>query len=62
MHGRGVVTATAPWPPGSGAPADALVTNQPDIAIGVITADCAPVLFANAEGTVVGAAHAGWQW
>lgn len=61
VHGRAVVTATAPWPPGSGAQADALVTNQPNLAIGVITADCAPVLFANAEGTIVGAAHAGWR-
>lgn len=61
VHGPAVVTATAPWPAGSGAQADALVTNTPDLAIGVITADCAPVLFSTQQGTVVGAAHAGWR-
>lgn len=41
--------------------ADALVTRRPDIAVGVLTADCAPVLFADVETGVVGAAHAGWR-
>lgn len=40
--------------------ADALVTDQPNLTIGVITADCTPVLFYSSEG-VIGAAHAGWQ-
>ncbi|WP_338332884.1 peptidoglycan editing factor PgeF [Acetobacter sp. LMG 32666] len=61
VHGPAVVTATTAWPAGSGAEADALVTNNPDLAIGVITADCAPVLFSTAQGTIVGAAHAGWR-
>lgn len=61
VHGPAVITATTPWPAGSGGNADALVTSNPDLAIGVITADCAPVLFSNAQGTVVGAAHAGWR-
>ena len=41
--------------------ADAMVTDQPGIAIGVLSADCGPVLFADAEARVVGAAHAGWK-
>jgi hypothetical protein len=41
--------------------ADALVTNQPEIALSVLTADCAPVLFADAQAGVIGAAHAGWK-
>ncbi len=40
---------------------DALVTNQPQIFLGIKTADCAPVLFADAENRVVGVAHAGWR-
>ncbi len=43
-----------------GRKADAMVTDQPDILLGVLTADCAPVLFADADGGVIGAAHAGW--
>lgn len=41
--------------------ADALVTNQPGIAIAILTADCAPVLLADEEAGVIGAAHAGWK-
>lgn len=41
--------------------ADALVSNRAGIVLGVLTADCAPVLFADAEAGVVGAAHAGWK-
>jgi YfiH family protein len=40
---------------------DALVTREPNLAIGILTADCAPILFADAENGVVGAAHAGWR-
>ncbi len=40
---------------------DGLVTTEPGLAIGVLSADCAPVLLADAEGGVVGAAHAGWR-
>ena len=61
VHGPTVVTATTAWPAGSGTEADALVTSNPDLAIGVITADCAPVLFSTAQGNIVGAAHAGWR-
>lgn len=41
--------------------ADALVTNQPGLALGILTADCAPILFADAHAAVIGAAHAGWK-
>ena len=40
---------------------DAMVTERPGILLGILTADCAPVLFADAEAGVVGAAHAGWK-
>ncbi|MET4895795.1 peptidoglycan editing factor PgeF [Sphingomonadaceae bacterium jetA1] len=40
---------------------DALVTNRPGLLLGILTADCAPVLFADAAAGVVGAAHAGWK-
>jgi polyphenol oxidase len=41
--------------------ADALVTDTPGVALGISTADCGPVLFADAEARVIGAAHAGWK-
>ncbi|WP_299778017.1 peptidoglycan editing factor PgeF [uncultured Roseobacter sp.] len=41
--------------------ADALVTDKPGLALSVLTADCQPVLFADAEAGVIGAAHAGWR-
>ena len=61
VHGADTVTVTAPW--GGGAPpeADALVTAVPGIALGLLTADCVPVLLADAAAGVVGAAHAGWR-
>ncbi len=40
---------------------DGLVTDRPGVALGILTADCAPVLFADAETGVIGAAHAGWK-
>jgi YfiH family protein len=61
VHGIDVVTATEPWPAGQGAKADAMVTDRPGLALGIVTADCAPVLFADAGGRIVGAAHAGWR-
>ena len=41
--------------------ADAMVTDRPDILLGILTADCVPILFADAEAGVVGAAHSGWK-
>nr|WP_298797270.1 peptidoglycan editing factor PgeF [uncultured Acetobacter sp.] len=61
IHCPRVITVTAPWAPGQGEQADAMITRRPDVALGVITADCAPVLFASQDGQTVGAAHAGWR-
>jgi len=41
--------------------ADAIVTNRPGVVLGILTADCAPVLFSDREAGVIGAAHAGWR-
>jgi YfiH family protein len=61
VHGTDAVVVKQAWGPGLGPKGDAVVTNRPGIAIGVGTADCGPVLFAEAEANVVGAAHAGWK-
>lgn len=61
VHSADAVIVDEPWAFGEGAKADAMVTTRPDAALGVITADCAPVLFASRDGRVVGAAHAGWR-
>jgi polyphenol oxidase len=60
-HSAAVVTAAAPWSPDQRPQADAIVTRTPGLAIGVTTADCGPVLFADPQAGVVGAAHAGWR-
>jgi len=49
------------WPDNDRPHGDALVSDRPGILIGILTADCAPVLFADVEAGVVGAAHAGWK-
>jgi polyphenol oxidase len=61
VHGADVVTVTTPWRPGEGPRADAMVTARRDIALGIITADCAPVLLTDTAAGVAGAAHAGWR-
>jgi YfiH family protein len=61
VHGTDVVTVVHPWAAGTGAKADAMVTAVPGIALGVITADCAPVLFYEPQARIAGAAHAGWR-
>ena len=59
VHSADVITVTSPF---SIRPrADAMVTATPGIALGVLTADCQPVLFADAKAHVIGAAHAGWR-
>jgi YfiH family protein len=60
-HSAITVTADKPWQDGKAPEADAIVTAKPGLAIGVLTADCAPVLFCEAEAGVIGAAHAGWR-
>jgi hypothetical protein len=62
VHGVTVAEVDAAgWAEGEGPAADALVTRRPGVALGIVTGDCAPVLFADAEAGVVGAAHAGWR-
>ena len=61
IHSPHVVVADAPWASDNRPRADALVTRTPSLAIGVSTADCGPLLFADAEARVIGAAHAGWR-
>lgn len=60
VHSPEVVVAREPFP-GERPKADALVSDTPGIALGVSTADCGPILFADAERRVIGAAHAGWK-
>lgn len=50
-----------PWPDAGRPEGDALVSDRPDLLLGILTADCAPVLLADPEAGVVGAAHAGWK-
>lgn len=61
VHGADVVTVTEVWGTENRPAADAMVTRQPDIALGILTADCVPVLFADEQNGVIGAAHAGWR-
>ena len=61
VHSADAVTVLAPFEERLRPQADALVTDRPGLALGILTADCAPVLFADAQAGVVGAAHAGWK-
>ena len=61
VHSHVAVIATAPWPRESAPQADAIVTNVAGLVVGVTTADCVPVLFADSKNRVVAAAHAGWK-
>ena len=61
IHSPEVVVAETPWPSNERPRADAIVTRTPNLAIGISTADCGPVLLAEPEARVIGAAHAGWR-
>jgi polyphenol oxidase len=61
IHSPDVVIAETPWTADARPRADGIVTRLPALAIGVSTADCGPVLFAEPQAGVVGAAHAGWR-
>ena len=62
VHSPDVVTLTAALPEGEPRPkADAMVTATPGLALAILTADCQPVLFADHDARVIGAAHAGWR-
>ena len=59
VHSATVIALTGP--PGSPAQADGMVTATPGIALGILTADCQPVLFCDPKAKVIGATHAGWR-
>ncbi|MEO6152621.1 MAG: peptidoglycan editing factor PgeF [Croceibacterium sp.] len=61
VHSPDAVVVTTPWPDDERPPADAMVTDQAGMLLGIVTADCAPVLLADADAGVLGAAHAGWR-
>ncbi|HEU4650413.1 MAG TPA: peptidoglycan editing factor PgeF [Croceibacterium sp.] len=61
VHSADAVEVHAPWPFAERPRADAMVSNRPGLLLGVVTADCAPVLLADREAGVIGAAHAGWR-
>ena len=61
VHSPDVAVVEGPWNEQTRPRADAVVTRTPELAIGVSTADCGPLLFADAEAGVIGAAHAGWR-
>ncbi len=61
VHGIEVATVAEPWSAGQGPRADALVSRMAGLGLGIITADCAPILFVDPEARVCGAAHAGWR-
>ena len=61
VHSADAVYVEQPWPHDARPHADAMVTDRPDILLGILTADCAPVLLADPAAGVVGAAHAGWR-
>jgi YfiH family protein len=61
IHSPVVVTVDAPWDANARPKADAIVTRASGLAIAVSTADCGPILFADGEAGVIGAAHAGWR-
>lgn len=61
VHGAEAMAVTRPWDNTAEPEADALVTDRPGLLLGVLTADCGPVMLADREAGVIGAAHAGWK-
>lgn len=61
VHSPACVTVAEAWGDADRPTADALVTDRPGVLLGILTADCAPVLLADREAGVIGAAHAGWK-
>lgn len=61
VHSPDCVTVAEPWSDAARPQADALVTDRPGLLLAVVTADCTPVLLADREAGVIGAAHAGWK-
>lgn len=60
IHSAEAVTVVAPWEIADNPKADAFATDKSGIALGILTADCAPILLADPGAHVIGAAHAGW--
>ena len=60
-HSAEAVTLVRAWPMDERPSADAMATDRPGVLLGIVTADCAPVLFADIDAGVIGAAHAGWR-
>jgi hypothetical protein len=61
VHSAEVIVVEQPWPQDARPRADAMVTKRKGLALGILTADCAPVLFADERAGIVAAAHAGWR-
>ncbi len=61
VHSPDAVEVRDPWTPETAPEADGMVSTRSDVALGILTADCAPVLFADPRNRVIGAAHAGWK-
>jgi YfiH family protein len=61
VHSALCIPVTAPFPDADRPHADAMVTATPGLALGILTADCAPILLADREAGVIGAAHSGWK-
>jgi YfiH family protein len=61
VHSNDVLEVSKPWQSGERPKVDGLVSKTSGIAIGILTADCGPVLFADTQNHVVGACHAGWK-
>lgn len=60
-HSPNVVVVESAWPDDDRPQADAMVTKRRGVALGILSADCVPVLFADPQAGIVGAAHAGWR-
>lgn len=61
VHGNSVVFATRPWRAGQAPNADGMVSDRKGLVLGILSADCAPVLLADPSAGVIGAAHGGWR-
>ncbi len=61
VHSAKAVIVDQPWAVDARPRADAVVTDRPGLVLGIVTADCAPILLADRAAGVVGAAHAGWR-
>lgn len=61
VHSPTAIVVTEPYPDDARPHADAMVTDRPGLALGILTADCTPILFADRQAGVIGAAHSGWK-